>query len=128
MSATLSIAIAAIAALLAFVGICALLAYTVSRRTREIGICVAIGAAPRDVLGMVVREGVVLTTVGVVIGLPLAVAASGLVASLLFGVSRSDPMTLIAYAVFFILFGVAAGLQPAHRALSVQPMEALRSE
>ena len=128
LSATLSIVIAAIAVLLAFVGIYALLAYTVSRRTREIGIRVAIGAAPRDVLGMVVREAVVLTTVGVAIGIPLAVAASGLVASLLFGVSRSDPMTLIACAVFFILLGVAAGLQPARRALGVQPMEALRSE
>jgi len=71
---------------------------------------------------------VILTTVGVAIGIPLAVAASGLVASLLFGVRRSDPMTLIACAVFFILLGVAACLQPARRALSVQPMDALRSE
>jgi predicted permease len=128
LSATLAVSIAGLAALLAFVGVNGLLAYTVSRRTREIGVRIAIGATPGDVLAMVLREGVALSIAGIVIGMPCALGASGALASLMFGIGASEPTLLAACALFFLLLGTAAGLVPARRAVRVQPVEALKAE
>lgn len=98
-----------------------------ARRRREIGVRVAIGAA-RNILVMVVRDGVALTAAGIAVGVPCAVAAAGMLASLMFGVTKSDPVTVVAGAAFFLVLGISAGLLPARRALTVQPVEALRAE
>jgi predicted permease len=119
---------AAVAVLLAGVGLYGLLAYAVTQRTREIGVRMALGAKRSAVLRLIVREGLVLTIVGVAIGVPLAVAAARLIRALLFGLTPGDPLTLAAAAALFIVIGSIAGLAPAYRASSVDPMTALRCD
>ncbi len=128
MSATLAIAVAGLAIVLVFIGVHGALAYSVSRRTREIGVHLAIGATPAAAARTVMRESVVITLIGVAIGLPVAwVAARGL-RVLMYGISDADPFTFIATAAFFIAFGAGAGVIPARRAARVDPMVALRAE
>jgi len=117
-----------LAVLLAFVGLYGLLSYAMSRRTREIGVRMALGASRGQVLRMVMREGVLLTLVGVAIGIPCALAASRVTASMLFGLEPGDPAVVAAAAVFFVAIGSLAGLWPARRAAGVNPTDALRSE
>lgn len=117
-----------VALVLATTGIYGVLAGSVTERTREIGVRVALGATRGDILGLVVRQGMALTTLGALIGLSGAVAASGAIAALLFDVSRFD---LVTYGyVLALLLGVSAVacLIPAQRAASVNPVEALRAE
>jgi ABC-type antimicrobial peptide transport system permease subunit len=117
-----------LALLMASVGLYGLLSFAVHRRTREIGIRMALGAQRRDVLALVVRQGLLLAAAGIVAGLGLALAVTRLVASLLYDVSASDPLT---YAVFSLLLAVVAAgacLLPARRATRVDPMVALRYE
>jgi predicted permease len=128
MSATLAGAVAVLAVMLAFIGIYGLLAYAVSRRTREIGVRVALGADRSQVVGMVMREGLVLTAIGMAIGLPTAVFAARLLRSLMFGVSETDPLVLGATTLFFLSLGLVAGIVPARRAAGVDPAVALRIE
>lgn len=128
MSATLAGVIAALAVTLAFVGLYSLLAYGVSRRTREIGLRVALGAGRAEVLQMVIRDGVVLTGIGVTLGIPAAFAASGVLGTMLYGVRGADPIVLTASAAFFLALGLAAGIVPARRAAGVDPAIALRNE
>lgn len=128
MSATLAATLGGLAMLLTCVGVFAVLAYDVGRRTREIGIRSAIGAAPRQVVRLVLRQAVLLTIAGVAIGLPLAYSSSRVLAGLLFGIRESDPPTYLAAAVFVVMSGVAAGIIPARRAASVDPVIALRAE
>jgi ABC-type antimicrobial peptide transport system permease subunit len=104
------------------------LSYSVSRRTREIGVRAAIGADPRSVMSMVMREGVALTGLGVAIGLPAAYFSGSVLRSLTFGIAGADPVTFGSAAVFFLLLGMAAGLVPARRAARVDPVIALRAE
>lgn len=125
---TLALAAAVVAAMLAFVGVFGLLAYAVARRTREIGVRVAVGADRAAVIRMVLREGLVLTGIGVLIGVPAAIGAGRLIRSLLFGITETDPLTLGAIVVFFLALGAAAGMVPAHRAASIDPAIALRAE
>jgi len=114
--------------ILASMGLYGVVAASVARRTREIGIRMAIGAQRGDVLRLVVREGMVLTGTGLAIGLGLALLGTGLLHGLLYGIAPSDPLTFLAVAL--ILGGVALGanLIPARRATEVDPLVALRYE
>jgi len=113
---------------LAATGIYGVLSGSVTERTREIGVRAALGASRGNILGLVIRQGMALTTVGVVVGLCGAVAASRGLASLLFGVSRFDPITYAGVAVLLVFASGVACLLPALRAVSVDPVEALRAE
>jgi len=113
---------------LASLGIYAVKGYMVASRTRDIGIRKALGATHRDIMGMVIREGMALTVTGLIVGLFLAFAAGRLIGSLLYGVDPVDPLSI---AVAVILLGLASMLAsyiPARRAAKIDPMEALRYE
>jgi predicted permease len=124
----LSTAFASLATLLAAVGLYGVLAYTVSQRTREIGLRMALGAAPSRVRAMVLRQVGVMIIVGGVIGLAAAVGLGRLAQSLLFQLQGSDPAVLGGAAVALTIVALAAGLIPAQRAARVDPMRALRYE
>jgi predicted permease len=113
---------------LAAVGIYGVLSYLVSQRTREIGIRVAVGAGPAEVLRLVVGRGLALALAGVVIGVATAFAASRVMESLLFGVEPRDPMTFIGVPVVLTLVALVASVVPAIRAARVDPIVALRTE
>jgi predicted permease len=117
-----------IALLLAAIGLFGLMSYNVSRRTNEIGIRMALGAQRGQVLGLVMRESMVLVVVGVVAGLAIAIAAGRLVTTLLFGLPPRDPVTMVAAVAVMALVSLLAGYLPARRASRVDPMVALHYE
>jgi predicted permease len=119
---------AAMALVLAATGIFGVISYSVSRRTNEIGIRVALGASRNRILRMVLRETLVLTCAGLALGVPAALAASHLLGHMLFNVSANDPATLSAVAFTLALVAAIAGYIPARRAMRVDPMVALRHE
>ena len=112
--------------LLAAVGLYGLISFSVTRRTREIGVRVALGAQRGDVLGMVVREGMRLAGTGVVVGVLLAGAATRLIAGFLFDVSPLDALTFAGMSVLFVVVALLASYLPARRAASTDPVLALR--
>jgi ABC-type antimicrobial peptide transport system permease subunit len=124
----LSAAFAALATLMAAIGLYGVLAYTVSQRTREIGLRMALGAAPSRVRAMVLRQVGVMTIIGGAIGLTSAAWLGRLAQSLLFQMKGADATVLVASAVALTLVALAAGFIPAHRASQVDPMRALRYE
>src|SRR5256712_391719 len=124
----LSAAFACLATLLAAIGLYGVLAYTVAQRTREIGLRMALGAAPARVRGMILRQVGVMTLVGGVIGLAAAVGLGRLAESLLYQLQGYDPAVLAGAAVALTLVALGAGFIPAHRASQVEPMSALRYE
>jgi len=128
MSATLAGVMGALAVLLAVIGLYGLLAYSVARRTREIGVRMAVGAEPAVIIRTVLGEGLVLTLAGVMIGLPVAFVAARSLRFLMFGLTESDPVTIGATILLFAAVGFGAGLIPARRAASVDPVIALRAE
>jgi predicted permease len=119
---------AAVALLLATVGVYGVISYVVSQRTREIGVRIALGAASSTVTGMVLRQGLVLAAVGVALGLAAAYGLTRLMENLLFGVSALDPLTYVLVAVGLTAVALLASYLPARRAAAVDPMEALRAE
>jgi predicted permease len=124
----LSTAFAALATLLAAIGLYGVLAYTVAQRTREIGLRMALGAAPSRVRAMVLRQVAVMTVVGGAIGLTGAVWISRGLQSLLYQMEGHDPTVLVSAAIALSIVAIGAGLIPAHRASKVDPMRALRYE
>ena len=119
---------AAVAGLLAAIGIYGVLAYSVVQRTQEIGIRMALGAERRQVLALVMRRGVVLASIGIGTGLAAAFAGARYLQSMLFGVEPRDPATFVSVAVMFALVAAAGAYLPARRATRVDPMVALRVE
>jgi len=126
--ATLLGAFAAAALLLAAVGVYGLVSQSVTERTREIGIRMALGAQPRQVLGALMREGLVLALAGIGLGLTGALLAVRVIAGFLYGVGASDPVTLASVALLLLLVALAASYIPCRRALRIDPIAALRTE
>jgi len=116
------------ALILACVGLYGLMSYLVLQRTGEIGLRLAIGAIPVQVLRMVLRESIALVAVGLVVGLGVAYGVGRFVDSMLFGLSAADPLTYVVVAGALITVTLLASLRPAHRAARVDPMIALRAE
>lgn len=126
--AILSAFFGALALLLAGVGLYGLMAYNVTQRTQEIGVRMALGAARRDVLSMILRETLGMTGMGLALGLLGALVTSQFVANLLYGVTAQDPFTLAAVCIILAAVATIAGWIPARRATRVDPMVALRYE
>jgi putative ABC transport system permease protein len=119
---------ALLALVLAALGIYSVLSYSVKRRVQEIGIRLALGATLRDVLRMVVLEGMRPAVLGVAIGVAGALALARVMSSLIYGIKPTDPVTFLAVAVVLAMVAMCASLVPAYRAAKVDPMVALRYE
>jgi ABC-type antimicrobial peptide transport system permease subunit len=126
--AQVSTAFGLLAVLIAAVGLYGVLAYSVARRRREIGIRIAVGARPRTIEWMFLKESLALLAVGVGLGVPVAMAVTRVVSSMLFGLGPQDPASIAAALAVLTAATVAAAYLPARRAASVDPMRALREE
>ena len=113
---------------LACIGLYGVLAYGVARRTQEIGIRMALGAARSGILRMVLREALILAGLGVLIGVPSALAATQVLSSMLFGLKSTNPLVLSAVTGTMLLVAMVAAYSPAHRASTLDPLAALRHE
>ena len=119
---------AALALVLAAVGIYGVISYTVSQRTREMGIRMTLGARPSDVLRLVIRQGLTMTAIGTAGGLLVAVVLSRILSGMLFEVSGTDPLVLSSVTVGAIVVATLACYVPARRATRADPVQALRNE
>ena len=117
-----------LALVLAAIGIYGVMSYSVSGRTREIGVRMALGAQPRNVLALVMRDGIVVTVAGIALGVALALAATKVLGSQLYGVGTTDTPTFVAVSFLFAVVALAASYIPARRAMKLDPMVALRYE
>jgi ABC-type antimicrobial peptide transport system permease subunit len=127
-AAKLSTAFATLALLLACLGLYGTMAYRVSRRTNELGIRMTLGAQRANIFWLVTRECLTLVAIGVAIGVPVALGATRVIASQLFGVRAADPLTFGGVAILLLVVALAACYVPALRAMRVDPMVALRYE
>jgi len=116
------------ALLLACLGVYGVISYSVARRTGEIGIRIALGATPRAVLQAIAREGLWLGIAGLTIGIPCTLASGRFVRSMLHGLAANDPLTIAIASIAFLAVSAAAGLLPAYRASTIDPMAALRQD
>jgi len=121
-------AFASVAVLLAAAGVYGVISFAVSQRTREIGIRMALGARPAQVMIAVIRQGMVLVSIGLVLGLAASQLSSRLLESMLFGVTPRDLPTYLAVGAGVVLVGLAANYLPARRAASIEPVRALRTD
>ena len=128
MGSVVSGAAAVLALAVSCIGLFALMAHTVERRTREIGIRLAIGATPGAVATLIIRQALVLVVIGLVVGLPAAVGASSLVRSMLYGVTATDALTIAASSAALLATAVIGAAYPTVRASQVDPAIALRAE
>jgi len=119
---------AGVALFLALVGLYGLMAYTVSRRTREVGIRMALGAQRSDVLMLVLKRAALLLALGLVSGLVASWFATRAIQAFLFGIGRHDPITILSVCTLLAVSGLIAAIIPARRAASIDPMQALRTE
>ena len=119
---------AALGLLLAFIGVYGVVAYTVEQRTFEVGVRMTFGAQPMQILKMIVRQAAVLAITGVALGTFMALGAAPLLASMLFGVKATDPLTIFGACVLILFSAIAAAYLPARRAASLDPLEAIRYE
>jgi predicted permease len=124
----LLVVFAVVALVLAIAGVYGVMAYTVSQRVPEIGLRVALGASPADVIGLVLREGAWLVMIGLVSGAALSYAGAQFISGLLFGVSARDPLVFAAVSALVAVAAMAACLVPGRRALKIDPLLALRTE
>jgi putative ABC transport system permease protein len=116
------------ALVLASIGVYGVMAYAVTERTHEIGVRLALGAQPRDVLRLVLGKGVLLTSIGLLIGLPVAIGLAQLLANLLYGVTSSDLATFIGVTAVMSAVSLLACYFPSRSAMQVDPIVALRHE
>ncbi len=121
-------AFAILALLLAAIGIYGVISYAVSQRTREIGVRMALGATPAGMLSLILRESLQLIFLGVVIGIAAALGLTRMLASMLYGVSSTDPLIFLSVTALLVVIALAACLIPARRAMQIDPMMALRHE
>jgi ABC-type antimicrobial peptide transport system permease subunit len=128
LAATLFGAFGCIGLVLAVVGLYGVMSYTVSRRTREIGIRMALGAQPGSVERLILRQGLVLTLISIAFGWPAAWLISKLASSFLYGIQPHDTLTFALVPPLLSAIALAACWIPAHRAASIEPMQALRAE
>lgn len=126
--AMLSSGFGMLALLLSCLGLYGILSYTVAQRTNEIGIRMALGAARRDVLWLVLRDALRLVLIGIALGVPAALAAGRLVASQLYGISAADPVVIGLAPMALLVIAAVASYLPARRATRVDPLVALRFE
>ena len=124
----LLVGFASVALVLAVVGLYAMLAYSVTQRSREMGIRIALGARPGAVFGLVIRQGMVLVGVGILLGVGGALGATRLLRAQLFGVGPTDPAVFVVVATTLTLAGLVACVVPARRATKADPILAMRTE